>query len=147
MISFRKADLINRVTDQNNQAAKANAERELALRARQQQDKIYDYDFSGVVIDGRTYSGTISVLYSADFIKGSPGSYHDPGDPDQYAIAIADKVILPGNAAEESDGPDRVLWDAKELDRLRELLEAAIPDETIEEAIANSLHERDRDSN
>ena len=143
MISYRKADLINRVTDQAHKTQRAEAVRNLLDEARRTKSKVYEYSFNDILIDGGSYSGTLSILYGADFQKGSRSTMQDPGEPDSFAIAIENKMIIPGDVYEQILGHDILIWDAKELDHLREMLEAAIPDETIEEAIETKLLQDD----
>lgn len=141
MISYRQADLANRLQDKDN-VAKRN-EFILWLNQKARGHHIYEHNFEDMQVGEHTYEGMFQVVYDAKFVKGSPMTLEEPGDADTYEIAILLYYILPGDLQDESGNR---IYDRGIIEPIEDAIALMIDESMLEQDIGESLHQRDRDS-
>ncbi len=140
MISYRRADIINKITDKANQDIRQQAEGWLGQAARGHH--VYQHNFEDMQIAEDTYEGILHVVYDAKFVKGYRQTMEDPGEGDSYEISILNYIILPGDVQDENGTK---VYDLNTTIAIKDDVVEMLDESQIEQDIEESLHQRDRD--
>ena len=140
-ISYRKADLIDRLKLNENEKIRQKANEFFTQTSKGHQ--VYEHNFEEAHVGDDIYSGIIKYVYDARFVAGSRRTLTDPGEPNRYEIAILNVIILPGDIIDENGVK---LYDVYTINRLCDDISMMIDDDMIKDDIEQELLEANRDS-
>lgn len=144
MISFRQADLMQRVQDEAHRNQRRQAE--IAFESSNKGSKFQSYNFDDIKIGEMVYNGELYIAFDADYQKGyASNDYYEPSEPAGYAIQINGQTVLPGEAAEYRNGTEDLgnVYDPAKLQAIAQAVFDQVGEENLEQDIEKKLLERD----